>query len=430
MTPLDELVVRGPRALRGRLRVPGDKGVSHRALIAAALANGTSRIEHVASGDDVARTRAALAAVGVAIEASGDGAKIDGAGIDALHPPTAPLDCGNSGTTMRMLAGLLAGRPFPSVLTGDDSLLRRPMGRVVQPLRRLGARIDGRDAGRRAPLTIQGAELNGARVELEAASGQVKTALLLAGLQATGTTEVVEPAPSRDHTERLLAALGVPLEQVDAVTVRVRAGAPRAFELDVPGDPSSAAFFVVAALIAPGSDVVLEDLLLNPGRIAFLEVLRDMGGAIDVDERGHRLGEPVGDVHVIASDLRATTIDCTEAIIDEVPALAIAAACAEGITAIRNASELRVKESDRIATLEHELTQLGVGTETTADGLVVHGGHLRPATLQSHGDHRVAMAAAIAANAAEGESRVRGWGSVQVSYPGFADDLAGLASEA
>jgi 3-phosphoshikimate 1-carboxyvinyltransferase len=254
----------------------------------------------------------------------------------------------------------------------------------------------------------------------------VKTAVVLAGLQAAGTTEIVEPAPSRDHTERMLVALGAPIRQIDERTLEIRAGEPAPFELDVPGDPSSAAFFAVAALVTPGSEIVIEDVALNPGRMAFVEVLRRMGARIATHARGERLGEPVGDLEVSSSPLRATTILCEEATIDEVPALAVAASFADGVTEITGAAELRVKESDRIATLEQELTQLGVGVESTSDGLVIRGGDPRRGTFKSHGDHRVAMAAAIAANAIDGESRVRGWPAVAASYPGFADDLSML----
>jgi 3-phosphoshikimate 1-carboxyvinyltransferase len=431
-----ELVLTGPRPLRGRLRVPGDKGISHRALLAAALAQGASTIDHVAPGDDVHRTLGALEQLGVEFRVQSGATDSDGtivvrgAGVDALREPAAALDCGNSGTTMRMLAGLVAGRPFLTVLTGDASLSERPMARVAEPLRAMGATIDGRDGGQRAPLVVRGGALAGRRLELAVPSGQVKTAVVLAGLQASGTTEVVEPAPSRDHTERMLGALGVPVERVDDRTVRVRAGVPQPFELDVPGDPSSAAFFVVAALITPGSELVLEDMLLNPGRTAFLDVLREMGADVVVHGRGERLGEPVGDIEVRSSQLRGTTIACAEPIIDEIPALAVAAAFADGVTTVTNGAELRVKESDRIATIEQEFTELGIGVEGQADGLLVRGGRPRSGTLKSHGDHRVAMAAAVALNAVEGESRVRGWQAVDVSYPDFARDLAAVVGDA
>jgi 3-phosphoshikimate 1-carboxyvinyltransferase len=424
-----ELVVAGPRPLRGGLRVPGDKGISHRALLAAALARGTSRITGVAPGDDVARTRAALDALGVDVASDDDAAVvIDGRGAEAMREPVSALDCGNSGTTMRMVAGLVAGRPFRTELTGDASLLERPMRRLAEPLRALGARVDGRDDGDRAPLVVRGGDLRGTSVSLEVASGQVQTAVVLAGLQAAGTTEIIEPAPSRDHTERLLAAVAAPVERIDARTLRVQPGEPEAFDLRVPGDPSSAAFFVVAAAVTPGSEVYLEDVLLNPGRLAFVDALRAMGASVEVHVLGERLGEPVGDLEVVASPLHGTTIRCSEPMIDEVPALAVAAAFADGVTEFTDAAELRVKESDRLATIEQELTELGVVVERSADGLVVRGGTPRAATLKSHGDHRVAMAAAIAANALDGESHVRGWQAVAVSYPQFADDLASLTA--
>ena len=420
-------MVRGPRPLRGRLRVPGCKGISHRALLFAACAEGVSHIRGLAGGDDVDRTRVALGHLGVTTrtDAAG-GLAVQGIGVERLTEPPTVVDCANSGTTMRMLAGLLAGRPFHAVLTGDSSLSARPMARVVEPLRRMGAAIDGRDGGRLAPLSIRGGSLQGITAELAVASGQVKTALVLAGLQADGTTEIVEPSPSRDRTERMLGALGAPLERVDDRTVRVTRGPVRPFELDVPGDASSAAFFVVAASITPGSELVIEDVSLNPGRVAYLDVLRAMGANIIVHPRGERLGEPVGDVEVVAARLHGAVVECTESIVDEIPALVVAGAFADGATEVRDAAELRVKESDRIATLEQELTQLGVAVETRPDGLTVHGGAPRAAQMKSHGDHRIAMAAAVAANAIDGDSVVRGFGAIASSYPEFPEHLASV----
>jgi 3-phosphoshikimate 1-carboxyvinyltransferase len=417
-----ELVVAGPRLLRGVLRVPGDKGISHRALLFAALADGTSRVRGLAVGDDVHRTRTALGQLGVRIRDDADGVVVHGT-AGRFREPERVIDCGNSGTTMRMLAGLVAAHPLHCVLDGDGSLISRPMGRVVEPLRRLGATIDGRDGGTLAPLSIRGGPLRGARCELTVASGQVKTALVLAGLQAEGTTEIVEPGASRDHTERMLGALGAPVECPDERTVRVRRGPVATFEVDVPGDPSSAAFFAVAAAVTPGSAITLEHVALNPSRIGFVDVLHQMGADIEVRETGEALGEPVGDLVVGGSALHGTTIVPQEGWIDEIPALAVAAAFADGVTEIRDAAELRVKESDRIGTLEQELAQLGVAIEAHADGLVIRGGRPRAATLKSHGDHRIAMAAAVAAVACEGKSTVRGWRAVTSSYPEFAADL-------
>ncbi len=431
MTLPADVVLGGRNPLRGRLRVPGDKSLSHRALLFAAIANGPSHLSHLATGADVGATRRNLEQLGVRVKVARDGAlHVRGTGFDGWREPDAVLDCENSGTTMRLMAGLLAGRPFLSVLTGDASLRSRPMARVAEPLRRMGATIDGRDGGKLAPLAIRGGPLAGCRHELAVASAQVKSALLLAGLQASGTTEVVSPALSRDHTERMLAAFGAPIS-VDGLTVRVEAGAPGPFDFDVPGDPSSAAFFVVAATITPGSELVLEDVCCNPTRLAFVPVLQRMGADIEVQPRGERGGEPVGDLTVRAATLQATVVggDEVPSLLDEVPALAIAAAFADGVTEIRDAAELIVKESNRIGTLNQELAQLGVGCEPLPDGLVIRGGQPRPGQLKSHGDHRVAMAAAVAANALDGETTVRGWAAVASSYPEFLDDLASVTGE-
>jgi len=419
-----ELTIRGPRPLVGRLRVPGDKSISHRALLLAGVARGRSRLAGLANGDDVQRTRAALAALGVHTRESQGALVVQGGGFGGLREAAAPIDVGNSGTSVRLLAGLLAGRPLLSVLFGDESIARRPMARVVQPLRLMGATVDGRADGALCPLVIRGGALTGIEHHSEVASAQVKSAIVLAGLQAAGTTTVVEPAPSRDHTERMCAALGLDV-RATGTRVDVTAGEPEGFELDVPGDPSAAAFFVVGACITPGSDLVIEDVALNPTRLGFVAVLRRMGATIDVEERAPRLGEPVGDLHVVAGPLLGTEIAGAEipSVLDEIPALAVAAAFASGTTEIRDASELRVKESDRIGTIEQELSQLGVAVEARADGLTIHGGRPRAGYLKSHGDHRIAMAGAIAANACADESRVRGWQAVASSYPTFANDL-------
>jgi 3-phosphoshikimate 1-carboxyvinyltransferase len=428
MSRTTELTITGGVPLRGRIRLPGCKGISHRALVFAALADGTSRITNLAPGDDVSRTRAALEALGVSVR-TGAAVEIMGGGFEAILEPEDVVDCGNSGTTLRLLTGLLAGRPMLSVLTGDASLRRRPMGRVVHPLRALGALIDGASDATRAPLTVRGGGLVGERIELEVASGQVKTALVLAGLQAGGITEIAEPAPSRDHTERMLGALGAPLERVNHQTLRVSEGAPRPFELEVPGDPSSAAFFVVAAAIVSGSSIVIEGVSLNPGRTAYLDVLRAMGTHIEAHVTGEVLGEPIGEITVEAAPLRGTEIVSSEAIVDELPVLAVAAAFADGVTEIRDAAELAVKESNRITTLQQELSRLGVAVESRADGLVVRGGRPQGTTMTSHGDHRIAMAGAVAGSGAAGESTIRGWDAVAVSYPGFAEDLERLRGE-
>jgi 3-phosphoshikimate 1-carboxyvinyltransferase len=423
----------GGAPLRGQLRVPGDKSISHRALLFAALARGASRLSHLAPGEDVAATRQILERLGVRMRV-GEGLTVGGSGIDSLAEPDTVLDCANSGTTMRTLAGLLAGRPFLSVLTGDGSLRKRPMARVIDPLRAMGATIDGRDDGRLAPLTIRGGALHGGRIELPVASAQVKSALVLAALQADAPSQIVSPELTRDHTERMLAALGAPVRS-EGTTVHVDPlAAPwEAFELAVPGDPSSAAFFAVAATITPGSEVVLTDVLVNPTRIGFVDVLARMGADITVETTHEVLGEPVGTITVRSAALRATAMRGAEipSIIDEIPVLAIAAAFADGVTEIRDAEELAVKETNRIGAVQQELQQLGIGCEAHRDGLTIRGGVPRSGVqLKSHGDHRMAMAAAVAAHALDGESTVRGWAAVGVSYPGFADDLASLVGTA
>lgn len=432
MSAPDERTFGGARPLRGTMRVPGDKSISHRALVFAALAAGRSRLANVATGADVAATRRALLLLGVPVADDGPGAlAVDGRGAEGLREPDDVVDCANSGTTMRVLAGVVASRPFLTVLTGDASLRRRPMARVVRPLRAMGAHLDGRSGGEHAPLVVRGGALRGMRHEPGVASAQVKAALVLAGLAADGVTEVVTPAPTRDHTERMLAALGAPVHAGgDGRVVRVERGAPRSFELAVPGDPSSAAFFVVAATIVAGSELTIGDVSLNPTRLGFVDVLRRMGADIEATVTEERCGEPVGTLHVRAAPLHGTVVAGDEIpnVQDEVPALAVAAAFADGVTEFRDAAELAVKESDRIRTLHEELSKLGVAVEALPDGLVVRGGRPRPARLDGHGDHRIAMAAAVAAHALERPSTVCGWGAVAASYPSFADDLAALVS--
>lgn len=429
---MNELRLAGPRPVRGSIGVPGDKSISHRALLLAAAAEGASTIGGLATGDDVKRTRLLVEALGVRTRLHGDGAvTVNGGGWDGLREPEDVIDCGNSGTTVRIGIGLLAGRPFHTVVTGDASIARRPMLRVVEPLRTMGARIDGRAGGEHTPLSVRGGGLRGVSHQLAVASAQVKSALVLAGLQAEGTTEVVSPAPSRDHTERMLAGLGVPVS-ADGLIVRVGAASVPAFEVDVPGDPSSAAFWVVAALISPGSEVVVEGVSLNPTRLRYLEVLRRMGAALEARQDGESCGEPYGTITASTSDLTGTTIEGSETllVLDEIPVLAVAAAFAEGETEIRDAAELTLKETDRIGAVEQELSQMGIAVDARRDGLVIRGGRPGAARFKSHGDHRIAMAAAVAAMACDGESRIQGWNAVDSSYPGFADDLAALTGRA
>jgi 3-phosphoshikimate 1-carboxyvinyltransferase len=423
----DELIFGGARPLKGTVFLPGDKSISHRSLLFAAVATGRSTVSNLATGEDVAAMRTALEALGVEFADDAGAVHVTGAGFGGMREPVGVLDCGNSGTAMRLLAGVLAGRPFLSILSGDASLNQRPMRRIAEPLRAMGARVDGRDNGEHAPLAIRGGDLVGMHHVLAVASAQVKSALMLAGLQASGTTEITSPAPSRDHSERMLAALGVPVE-VDGCLVRVRAGAPESFTLEVPGDPSSSAFFIVAALITPGSDITVESVSINSTRLGFIDVLRRMGADITVETVDERCGEPVGNVRVRASNLTATVIAGDEIpnVQDEIPALAVAAAFADGVTEVRDAGELSLKESNRIVTVHHMLSALGVAGETRPDGLSIRGGKPAAARFESFDDHRIAMAAAVAANAIDGESTVSGWRIVATSYPEFAHDLARL----
>jgi 3-phosphoshikimate 1-carboxyvinyltransferase len=410
-------------SFRGRFRVPGDKSISHRAAIFGAMARGETRIRGFSSALDCASTLACLQALGVDVERSGDAVRIAGRGAESWRASPQPLDAGNSGSTLRMLAGALAGRPFRSILTGDESLRRRPVERVATPLRAMGAQASGTDG--KPPLVIEGGALRGITWNLEVASAQVKTAVLLAGLQAEGTTTVREEQPSRDHTERMLEAFGVPVEKSRGA-VSVRGGTPLAgAAVHVPGDASSAAFLVVAALVLRSSEVRVDDVLLNPGRTAFLDVLRRMGARIETGLVAES-PEPVGWITARTSELRGTTIggDEVPALIDEVPALAVAAAHAEGTTTIAGATELRVKESDRIAALVGNLRSLGARVEELPDGLVVEGGKaLRGAAVRSFGDHRIAMAMAIAALSAEGETTIEDAECASVSFPEFWDVL-------
>lgn len=404
---------------RGRFRLPGDKSISHRAALLGAMARGRTRIDNYSEAADCTSTLACLSRLGVSVERDGPRVRIDSQGIEAWQASAAVLDCENSGSTIRMLAGALAGRPFRSVLTGDESLRRRPLERVAAPLRQMGATITTTEG--RPPISIDGGRLRGIDYALPVASAQVKTAVLLAGLQAEGTTLVSEPSPSRDHTERMLPVFGAPVER-QGLRAAVRGGTRlRGADVRVPGDASSAAFLVVAALVLPDSEVVVEDVLLSPTRVAFVEVLRAMGGQVEV-----RLEtsdpEPVGAIVARTSRLRGAAIDpaIVPALIDEVPALAAAAAFADGTLTVTGAAELRIKESDRIAALAGGLQALGVRLRELPDGLVIEGGApLRGAAVRSFGDHRIAMALSIAALGASGSTEVEGAECVGVSFPSF-----------
>jgi 3-phosphoshikimate 1-carboxyvinyltransferase len=416
-------IERAPR-FRGRFTLPGDKSISHRAALLGAMAEGGTRIRNYSSAADCASTLSCLRGLGVSVDRQADAVTIEGRGVDAWRAPTAVLDAENSGSTIRMLAGALAGRPFRSVMTGDESLRRRPVERVAAPLRAMGATV--LTSNGKPPITIEGGRLRGIAYDLPVASAQVKTAVLFAGLQAEGRTTVREPAPSRDHTERMLPAFGVHVFR-DGLAASVEGGARlRGTEVTVPGDASSAAFLVVAALVLPDSEVRLDGVLLSPTRTAFLDVLRAMGGRVEARLTATE-PEPVGSIVASSSSLTGTTVDpaLVPSLVDEVPALAVAAAFAPGRFTVSGASELRVKESDRIAALAEGLSALGARVRELPDGLVVDGGApLRGARVRSHGDHRIAMALSVAALAAEGATEIEGAECVAVSFPRFYAVLA------
>lgn len=381
-------------------------------------------ISGINPGLDVAATASALARLGAScsFDRENHEAQVEGYGWSSLSEPESVLDCGNSGTSIRLLAGLCSTVGGLSVLTGDASLRRRPMLRVVAPLRQMGARIDGRDNGDRPPLAIRGGELAGVDIELDVPSAQVKSALLLAGVAANGLTSVREPLPSRDHTERMLRACGATIDESDG-SVRVAGGGElHPLELAVPGDLSSAAFFLVAAALLPGSDLTITGLGLNPTRTGVLEVLQAMGADVVIDPQRSEAGEPVGAVRVRHSSLRGITLDprLVPRVIDELPVLAVGATQADGATAITGAAELRVKESDRIERLAEGLRALGAAVEPLPDGLIVTGPTpLHGGEVDSSGDHRLAMAFAVAGLVAAGKVTIKGWSSADTSFPGF-----------
>ena len=408
--------------LRGELRVPGDKSISHRSIMLGALAEGVTEVSGFLEGEDNLATLNAFRAMGVGIEGPEKGrVTIHGVGLHGLKPPAEPLYLGNSGTSMRLLAGLLAPQPFDCVLTGDASLSRRPMRRVTDPLAKMGAHIETTAEGT-PPLRIHGnPDLHGIDYVMPVASAQVKSCLLLAGLYARGETCVTEPAPTRDHTERMLEGFGYPVRREGNRICVQSGGHLTAAPIDVPADISSAAFFLVGASIAPGSDVLLEHVGINPTRIGVINILRQMGALLSIKNERRVGGEPVADIRVRGADLRGIRIPEAQVplAIDEFPALFVAAACAEGETVLTGARELRVKESDRIQVMADGLRILGIDAQPTDDGMIIQGGQLGSGTVDSHGDHRIAMSFAMAALRASGPITIRDCANVNTSFPGF-----------
>jgi len=408
--------------LTGKIRVPGDKSISHRSIMLGAIAEGTTEVSGFLEGEDNLATLNAFREMGVRIQGPDNGrVTIEGVGLHGLKKPSAPLYLGNAGTSMRLLTGLLAAQAFDSVLTGDTSLSSRPMRRVTDPLATMGTKTATTETGT-PPIKISGGQvLQAIEYDMPVASAQVKSCLLLAGLYATGQTCVIEPAPTRDHTERMLEGFGYPV-QTDGSRICVKGGGKlTATKIDVPADISSATFFMMGASIAPGSDITLEHVGMNPTRIGVINILRLMGADISLSNEQTVGGEPVADVRVRSSQLKGIRIpkDQVPLAIDEFPALFVAAACAEGETILTGARELRVKESDRIQVMADGLQILGIDAQPTEDGMVIQPGQLGTGTVESHGDHRIAMSFAMAALRASGEITINDCANVDTSFPGF-----------
>lgn len=430
MSRLNYRVAPGGR-MTGRLRVPGDKSISHRAAMLGSLADGRTEVTNFLEGEDCLATLRAFEAMGVDVVRDGARVRIEGVGVHGLRQPAKALDLGNSGTSMRLLAGLLSGQAFDSVLTGDDSLTRRPMRRITEPLVRMGALIETTETGT-APLAIRGGQrLRGIDYAMPMASAQVKSSLLLAGLYADGRTLVREPGISRDHSERMLRAFGYTVDSRDGMVSLVGGGRLTGTVIEVPGDLSSAAFFLIGAAIVPGSDLTLESVGINPTRAGVIEILSLMGADIEIQRRRQAGGEPVADLRVRGGNLRGVRIPehLVGLAIDEFPALFVAAACAEGETLLTGAAELRVKESDRIQVMADGLRALGVNADARTDGMAIRGGCIGGGRVASHGDHRVAMAFSMAALRADAPVEIEDCANVGTSFPGFVESARSVGMD-
>lgn len=415
------------KGIRGQIAPPPDKSISHRAVMFSCLSKGQSTVSNILKSEDVLSTISVFRALGVEIDDRGSQVVINGTGIEGLKEPVVPLYCGNSGTTMRLMSGILSGMHFLSILTGDQSLNGRPMGRVIKPLTQMGAQIMARDDDRYAPMAIRGGNLNAIKYDMPISSAQVKSCVLLAGLVgADGVTEVVEKERSRDHTERMLPGYGVSVE-VDGLSVRIKGRQPMTCcDVAVPNDFSSAAFFIAAATIVPGSELMVRDVCINPTRTGLLEVLASMGAKVRVQNQRFVSGEPVADIVASSADLKGADVPMhlVPSLIDEFPILCILAAMAQGRTTIRGAKELRVKESDRISAMAQGLKAMGVTVQEFEDGMAIEGaGALKGAQIESFADHRIAMSFAVASLVASGTTTINEANSVDISFPGFFDEL-------
>ncbi len=418
-----------PRRLRGEVRLPGDKSITHRAFVLNAIARGSADIRNPSKGQDCRSTFQCLRSIGAAIEDDDTGCvRIEGRARADLTPAVVPLDAGNSGTTVRLMSGLLAGLPFTTVITGDSSLRNRPM-HISEPLQLMGARVSGTNGDSKPPLEIHGGPLQGIDYRMPMVSAQVKSCILVAGLAAEGETVVHEQLPTRDHTERMLGAMGARIE-ARPEAIRLQPGDLQARDVDVPGDISAASFWLAAGAIHLDAEILVRSVGLNPSRTGMLDALAEMGADLTFEDRRETGGEEVADIRVRSSGLRGISVSgaMVPRMIDELQLLALVGACATGVTEIREAAELRSKESDRVATIVEALRGFGVEVEELPDGLRVQGaGHLRGATASSHGDHRLAMVLAVAGLVARGQTAVHDAEAVKISYPGFWDDLERLA---
>ncbi|OUQ87075.1 3-phosphoshikimate 1-carboxyvinyltransferase [Brevibacillus brevis] len=424
------LRVQQAKQIKGTVRVPGDKSISHRAVMFGALAEGTTTIEGFLPGADCLSTISCFRRMGIEIEQKGDAVTVQGKGWYGLQEPSQHLDVGNSGTTIRLMAGIMATQPFHVVMEGDESIAKRPMRRVIGPLRQMGAKIDGRKDGEYTPLSIRGGELQGMAYQSPVASAQVKSAIMLAGLQAKGVTSVTEPHLSRDHTERMLQAFGVQVVR-DGLTVSVEGGQKlKGRAISVPGDISSAAFLIAAVMVVPGSSLLIENVGINPSRTGIIDVVKAMGGSLELLNERIVNEEPVADLLVTHSELHGIEIagDIIPRLIDEIPVIAVMATQAKGQTVIRDAEELKVKETDRIATVVSQLSKFGAKVTPTDDGMIIEGKTgLTGAVIDSMGDHRIGMAMAIAGLIAEGETKIENDEAIDVSFPGFHDLLVKIS---
>ena len=423
------LQIKPVKRLSGEISVQGDKSISHRAVILGSIAEGTTRVTNFLPSEDCIRTIKAFEAMGINIEMNRNTLIINGKGLNGLTEPNDVMDMRNSGTSARLLCGLLSGQPFFSVMTGDSSLRRRPMKRIAEPLRMMGAAIWGRGGGDFLPMCIKGSETEGITYKLPVASAQVKSAILFAGLYAKGITSVEEITTSRDHTERMMVYFGINLMRKGSILIVEGGEKPSAKEVEVPGDISAAAFFMVGASLIEGSEVVIKDVGINPTRTGIIDILRKMGASIEISNQREMGAEPAGDIRIKSALLKGIEIkgDVIPRCVDELPVICIAAAVAEGETVIKDASELRVKESDRIAVMAECLSRVGVEVETYPDGMRIKGGMgLKGTVCNSHGDHRIAMSMAIAGLITEGEMTIEDTECINTSFPEFEETLRKL----